>query len=113
MTTEQKEEMTAALATLILFDDGVDVNSENIGKVIAAANGKTAPYWPKLFESLMKDAEDPLDLLLVCGGGGGGGGGAAAAEGDAAGAAAPAAEKEKEESSEEESEADMGFSLFD
>jgi len=120
VTPEEKPELLVTYAALILNDDKVAITSENLTKLIQAANADVEPYLTKLYASLL-EGKDVNQLLLNAagspgaGGGGGGGGGAAA---PAAGGAAPAAggkkeEAPKEKEKEEEEEADMGFSLFD
>jgi len=122
VTPQEKEELLVTYAALILHDDKAPITADNISKLIAAAGGNVQPYWPKLFENLLK-GKDVTQLLLTSGGGGGGGGGPAAPAsggeekeekkggGDKKG---KGKEKEKEpEKEKEESEGDMGFSLFD
>jgi len=106
---------------LILHDDKLNVNAENIEKVLTAANIKVPSVLPKLFANLLENVK--LDDLLLGGFGGGGGGGGGSGGGDGGGASKAKGggdddeegekEKEKEEESAEESEKDMGLSLFD
>jgi len=119
LSPSEKEELAVVYASLILHDDKVPITSENIQKLLTAANVTVEPYWPKLFASLL-EGRDVGSLLLASGGGGGGGGGggaAPAAGGAAAGGDAKDAkkveEKKKEKEKSEESGGDMGFSLFD
>jgi len=110
-------ELACVYAALILNDEGLDITSDNIAKILKASNIETEAYWPTLFAKLCKgkDITAMISSVGSGGGGGGGGGGGAAAAAPAAGgggggaAAAPAA---KEEAPEEEEE-DMGFDLFD
>ena len=105
-------ELACVYAALILNDEGLEINSDNIAKILKASNIETEAYWPTLFAKLCK-GKDITAMISSVGSGGGGGGGAAAAPAAAAGggaaAAAPAA---KAEEPEEEAE-DMGFDLFD
>merc|ERR1712124_172228 len=103
----EKEELAMSYAALILHDDGLPITEENLGKILAAANVKVQPFWPRVFAKILdgKDADTINDIIM--------GGGAA----PAAGGAAPAEEAPKEEApaeeEEEESDEDMGFGLFD
>jgi len=111
-TEEEKSEMLCSFAALILHDDKAPLTAENIGKLIKAAGGNVAPFYPKLFAKLF--ASNDVPTLLAKGGSGGGGG--AAAPSGAAPAAAAKGEKAKEkepEPQEEEEVVDLGFSLFD
>ena len=105
-------ELACVYAALILNDEGLEITSDNIAKILKASNIETEAYWPTLFAKLCK-GKDITAMISSVGSGGGGGGGAAAAPAAAAGggaaAAAPAA---KAEEPEEEAE-DMGFDLFD
>merc|ERR1712137_187144 len=102
----EKEELAMSYAALILHDDGLPITEENLEKILAAANVKVQPFWPRVFAKILdgKDADTINDIIM--------GGGAAAA-----GGAAPAEEAPKEEApteeEEEESDEDMGFGLFD
>merc|ERR1711941_47532 len=109
----EKEELAMSYAALILHDDGLPITEENLEKILAAANVKVQPFWPRVFAKILdgKDADTINDIIM--------GGGAAPAAGGAApaGAAAAAEEAPKEEApaeeEEEESDEDMGFGLFD
>merc|ERR1712170_90347 len=106
--------MTSELATyaaLILQDEGLEINAENITKLVKAANVSVEPFWAGLFANALSSV-NVGELITNIGRGMGSG---AAAGGAAAGGAAPAAEEAKEEAkeeSEEESSGDMGFDLF-
>merc|ERR1712188_86351 len=109
----EKEELAMSYAALILHDDGLPITEENLGKILAAANVKVQPFWPRVFAKILdgKDADTINDIIM-------GGGAAPAAGGTApAGGAAAAEEAPKEEApaeeEEEESDEDMGFGLFD
>merc|ERR1712232_964707 len=96
----EKEELAMSYAALILHDDGLPITEENLEKILAAANVKVQPFWPRVFAKILdgKDADTINDIIM--------GGGAAAAE-EAPKEEAPAEEEE------EESDEDMGFGLFD
>merc|ERR1719373_161977 len=100
-------------AALILYDLGLDINEDNINKLITAA-GITGVkgYWAGLFCKLI-ESQGMADILANSTKGGGSGGGAAAAGGATGGAdggdAADAAEEEEEEEEEESSAAAGGL----
>jgi len=111
-TEDEKSEMFCSFAALILHDDKAPLTAENIGKLVKAAGGNVAPFYPKLFAKLF--AANDVPTLLAKGGCGGGGGGAAPSGGAAPAAATKEKPKEKEpEPQEEEEVVDLGFSLFD
>merc|ERR1712083_1057063 len=60
-------------ASLILFGDELEVNAENIQKLLKAANVNVETYWPGLFGQLIKDRRVTSLLTDACKGGGGGG----------------------------------------
>merc|ERR1711974_321636 len=95
----EKEELAMSYAALILHDDGLPITEENLENILAAANVKVQPFWPRVFAKILdgKDADTINDIIM--------GGGAAAEE-------APKEEAPAEEE-EEESDEDMGFGLFD
>merc|ERR1712046_185419 len=103
-------ELCCTYAALILHDSDVEINADNLNKVIKAAGVSVEPFWPGLFASALTGV-DVAGLITNIGSGVGSApaGGAAAAAG---GEAAPAEEEKKEESEEEESDSDMGFDLF-
>ena len=107
---KNKSELMCTYAALILHDEKMEVNADQMAKLIAAAGGVIEPYWPKLFANLL--AGKDLSALIANVGGSGGSGGAGGADGGDAGAEA---EAEAEAEVEEEEEADMegAFSLFD
>jgi ribosomal protein L12E/L44/L45/RPP1/RPP2 len=76
---EEKAELACTFAALILHDDGLKVDSDNISKLLTAANVQIEPYWPKLYASMLAGKKIG-DLISA----------AAAPSGDAAPAAAPA-----------------------
>merc|ERR1712170_238621 len=101
--------MTSELATyaaLILQDEGLEINAENITKLVKAANVSVEPFWAGLFANALSSV-NVGELITNIGSGVGSG---AAAGGAAAGA--EEAKEEAKEESEEESSGDMGFDLF-
>jgi len=101
-------ELACTYAALILHDDGVEITSEKISKLLAASDNKVESYWPGLFAKALQGRN--IGELLV-----GGGGAPAQASGvsqvsapaDKAGAAKPKA-KEVEVVAEPEAAVDMG-----
>merc|ERR1711939_998969 len=77
-------EQGCSYAAMLLHSDGIEVNEDNMIKVLKAANIEFESYWPALFCKALGDADNITKLIStpVCGGGGGpaAGGGAAAAE---------------------------------
>merc|ERR1712154_369658 len=94
LMSDQKEEsavgsdwkdpsQAVAFATLILMSGGVDINEENIGKLLNAAKCEVDAAIPRTYERAVKKGMDLKDLIDNFGkggpapsGGGGGGGGA-------------------------------------
>merc|ERR1711931_303205 len=99
-------ELCCTYAALILHDSDVEINADNLNKVIKAAGVSVEPFWPGLFASTLTGV-DVAGLITNIGSGVG-----SAPAGGAAADAAPAEEAKKEESEEEESDSDMGFDLF-
>merc|ERR1711862_631219 len=71
----EKEELAMSYAALILHDDGLPITEENLEKILAAANVKVQPFWPRVFAKILdgKDADTINDIIM--------GGGAAPAAG--------------------------------
>jgi len=86
----------------ILNAAGVDVDGDEVSKVVSELAGKS-------IEDLIKEGTEKIGSVPA-GGGGGAAAPAAAAGGAADAAAAPAAKVEEEEEDEDD---DMGFGLFD
>ncbi|KAI5984548.1 60S acidic ribosomal protein P1 [Pisolithus marmoratus] len=107
-------ELASTYAALILADDGIEITSDKILSLTAAADVEVEPIWATLLAKAL-EGKDVKDLLLNVGAGGGAPAvGAAAAVGGAPAAAAEEAPKEEEKKEEkEESDDDMGFGLFD
>merc|ERR1711988_72807 len=104
-------ELACTYAVLILHDSDVEINADNLNKVIKAAGVSVEPFWPGPFASALSGV-DVAGLITNIGSGVGSAPAGGAAAGDAAADAAPAEEAKKEESEEEESDSDMGFDLF-
>ena len=107
-------EVAIPYAILALHDDNVEVNEENIKKLLKAANIEVDAVWISIFVKAMagKNIDDMLSAFTASAGPAVAvSAGVSAA---AAGAAAPAAKEEaKKEAAKEESDDDMGFGLFD
>merc|ERR1712007_170059 len=110
-TPAEREELAITYAALILHDDNLPITEENLSAVLAAANVKVQPFWPRIFAKILdgRDSAQIDDIIL--------GGGAAPAVGgpvsDNSGSAPVEEEKPAEEEEEEESDEEMGFGLFD
>jgi len=68
-------ELACVYAALILNDEGLEINSDNIAKILKASNIETEAYWPTLFAKLCKGKDITAMISSVGSGGGGGGGG--------------------------------------
>jgi len=113
VSESEKSELLVTFAALILHDDKVEINEENISKLIAAAGATVEPYWPKLFAGLL-EGRDVGALLVASGPSASAPAAAAPAAAAAGGKGAPAKKEEpKKKEKSEESGGDMGFSLFD
>ena len=98
----EHDELCCSYAALILQDEGVDVTSDNISKLITTSGNEVESYWPSLFARAVGGL-NLKDLLSNIGSGG------AAAAGPAAGAGGAATEAAAEEVKEPEEEAaDVG-----
>ncbi|ETO18454.1 hypothetical protein RFI_18810 [Reticulomyxa filosa] len=95
---------SVALATLILVDGGVECSSENISKLLTAANVNVGPSYPKLFSEVIGKGLDVKEMVNGFGKGGFGGGAPAAAAPAAQGGKPAEAAKEEKEKEKEESE---------
>mmetsp|Transcript_32543 Transcript_32543/g.28809 ORF Transcript_32543/g.28809 Transcript_32543/m.28809 type:complete len:97 (-) Transcript_32543:29-319(-) len=96
--------MCCVFASLLLSDDGREVNAANISDVVKASGNSVESYWPNLFSNAIA-GRDINDLLTS---GSGNAGPAQATEGGNAGPA-----KEAEPVKEEEEEAFEIGGLFD
>ena len=101
MSTLEKQELIVSLATLICADAKVEINKENLDKLVSAAGCKVESYWTSIFGSAL-NGKDILDILAAPGVG--------AAAPAAAAAAAPAEEAKEEAKEEEEEEEDVDMS---
>merc|ERR1712232_351868 len=74
-TAVETEELAITYAALILHDDNLPITEENLSAVLAAANVKVQPFWPRVFAKILegRDSSQIDDLIL--------GGGAAPAVG--------------------------------
>jgi ribosomal protein L12E/L44/L45/RPP1/RPP2 len=95
------DELCVSYAALMLHDGGVEINEENLLKLITASGNEVEAYWPMLFSQLLQKQD--INELICVPRGGGGAGGAGGAGGDAA-----AEEEEKEEEEEEEEAVEVG-----
>jgi large subunit ribosomal protein LP1 len=111
--TLSTNEAACVYAALILQDEGLEITSDKLNKLIDAAGVEVQSIWPSIFAKALA-GKDLESMLLSVGSSGPAAaapsGGAAASSGGAA-AAAPAEEAKAEEA--EESDEDMGFGLFD
>ncbi len=99
--------MACNLAALLLHDNGSDITSENLSRVLKASGLKVPGYWPILMSKAL-EGQNFADFLKVSGGGGRGG-----VTGGPGEKQEEAKEEEKEESvKESEEDLDMG-GLFD
>ncbi|KAG8773294.1 hypothetical protein FRC19_006828 [Serendipita sp. 401] len=110
-------DLAATYAALILADDGLEITSEKILKLTAAADVELEPIWATLLAKAL-EGKNVKELLSNVGAGGGGpavggGGGAPAAAAGGGGAAAAEEKVEEKKEEKEESDDDMGFGLFD
>ena len=102
MSASQRDQLACTLSALILHDNGSEVTSENLERVLKAAGMDVAAYWPSLFAKAL-DGKNVSDYLVVSGGGSGAG-------------PAQAEEKKEEEEEEEEEEVEeeeMDFDMGD
>lgn len=108
-------ELAVPYAMLLCHDDKVEINEENITKLLGAAGITVEPIWIKVFVQAFAGQDIGKFLTNISAGvGSGAAAGSVAAPAASGSVAAPAGgkkeEKKKEESEEEE---EMGFGLFD
>ena len=96
----EHDELCCGYAALILQDEGSDVTSDSITKLITASGNEVESYWAGLFAKAV-GALDLKELLSSVGAG-------AASAGPAVAGTASAAVEEVEEPQEEEADVDMG-----
>mmetsp|Transcript_7586 Transcript_7586/g.18475 ORF Transcript_7586/g.18475 Transcript_7586/m.18475 type:complete len:224 (+) Transcript_7586:511-1182(+) len=104
----ERQELVVMYCGLILNDAGIEINEENINKLVSASKNEVAPYWPKMFAEIVKGKD--FNKIVEDAAGSPGAGGAVA--GGAAGGDAAGGEAKKEEKKEEE-EDDGGFDFSD
>ncbi|OBA26799.1 ribosomal protein 60S [Hanseniaspora valbyensis NRRL Y-1626] len=103
-------ESALSFAALILSDADIEITSENLLKLVAAAGVEVEFIFADIFAKAIGSQD--INALLTNFSAAPAAAGAAAGSA-AAGGADAAAEEEKEESAAEESDDDMGFGLFD
>merc|ERR1712244_188456 len=81
-------ELCCTYAALILHDSDVEINADNLNKVIKAAGVSVEPFWPGLFASALTGV-DVAGLITNIGSGVGSAPAGGAAAGGAAADAAP------------------------
>lgn len=119
LTEEQKGDLLCTYASLILYEENLNITEDNIVKLIKASGNSVLPYMPMLYAKAMQEIDIRSLLLSSSSIGtspiGGEVGDTRAAETtpadgnkDVQGTKGP-----KKEEKEEEEEEDMGFSLFD
>ena len=101
VSKSEHDELCCGYAALILQDEGSDVTSDSITKLITASGNEVESYWAGLFAKAV-GALDLKELLSSVGSG------AAAGPAAAGGDAAAAVVEEPEEPQEEEADVDMG-----
>merc|ERR1711972_186538 len=102
-------ELCCTYAALILHDSDVEINADNLNKVIKAAGVSVEPFWPGLFASALSGIDVNKLITNISSGVGASTPTGGAAAGGASADAAPAEEAKKEESEESDSDSDMGF----
>ena len=49
LADEQKQELACVYAGLLLWDDGIEITSDKLSKVLATAGVTVEPYYPEFF----------------------------------------------------------------
>merc|ERR1712151_1343317 len=93
-----KSQMACTFAALLLHDDGRELTSDSLKKVVDASGVSVAPYWPMLFAQALQ-GKDIGSFLSVSSGSG-----PAPTQGTNDNATAAKVEEKKEEVVEEEEE---------
>eukprot|EP01017_Pseudomicrothorax_dubius_P000513 TRINITY_DN0_c2000_g1_i3.p1 TRINITY_DN0_c2000_g1~~TRINITY_DN0_c2000_g1_i3.p1 ORF type:complete len:123 (+),score=42.08 TRINITY_DN0_c2000_g1_i3:42-410(+) len=88
LSKQTHDELAVTYAALILHDEGLQISSQNLVKLINASGNKVDSFWPSMFAKALS-GRSVSDFLL-----GGGDGGQAAPAPAAAGAQAPAGKTE-------------------
>ena len=104
LSKAEHDELCCSYAALLLHDDGLDITSEKLSKVIKASGNEVEPYWPGLFAKAL-EGQNIGDLLTNIGNAGASAGGAVAGGADVA---EVVEEKKEEKKEEEEVDVDMG-----
>lgn len=104
-------ELACTYASLILYDDDIEITADKIQTLVDAAGVKIEPYWPGLFARLA-ESTNIGDLISSIGSVGGGAPAPAPAAGGGGGGGGEGGQEE-EKKEEEEEEEEMEFDLFD
>merc|ERR1712125_68882 len=59
-----RSQMACTFAALMMYDDGVELSSASLKKVVDASGVKVAPYWPMLFAQALQ-GQDIGSFLAV------------------------------------------------
>merc|ERR1712014_246736 len=94
---------------LKMANSELEINADNLNKVIKAAGVSVEPFWPGLFASALSGTDVNKLITNISSGVGASTPTGGAAAGGASADAAPAEEAKKEESEESDSDSDMGF----
>merc|ERR1712226_324611 len=62
-----RSQMACTFAALMMYDDGVELSSASLKKVVDASGVKVAPYWPMLFAQALQ-GQDIGSFLAVSSG---------------------------------------------
>ena len=57
LSKTEHDELCVSYAALMLHDDGVEITSEKLTKIIKASGNEVEPYWPMLFTKALKGAD--------------------------------------------------------
>merc|ERR1711881_493695 len=99
-----RSQMACTFAALMMYDDGVELSSASLKKVVDASGVKVAPYWPMLFAQAL-NGQDIGSFLAVSSGSAPVQSGNTATGGNAG---AQVEEKKEEVVEEEEEDMDLG-----
>eukprot|EP00483_Globobulimina_turgida_P001875 UN01877 len=58
-----RSQIACTFASLALFDDDVEITSENISKLLQAAGVNVETYWPQLFANAIKEKGGVIKLI--------------------------------------------------
>ena len=104
LSAHEKDELVCSYAALLLQDDGQEITSDAINKIIKASGNTVEAYWPALFAKAIAGTNITEILNNV---------GSAPAAASAAPTAAPVAEKKEEKPKEEVAEVNLKGGIFD